>query len=65
MYRTTAPITSLAGNGYRIKAHSNVSAAMFTPEQWDALTAEGVIVEVETKTDEPAKPAPKRKAKNA
>ena len=67
MYRTTTTIISLAGSGSRIKAHSVVMPVMFLPEQWDALLAEGAIVEI--KADEPATPAPvkatKRKAKNA
>ena len=52
MYQTTMPITSLAGNGSRIRAHSNVNEAMFPPDQWAALLAEGAVIEL-------AKPEPK------
>ena len=52
MYQTTMPITSLAGNGSRIGAHSNVTEAMFSPDQWAALLAEGAVIEL-------AKPEPK------
>ena len=54
MYQTTMPIVTLAGNGARIRAYSNVTEAMFPPDQWAALLAEGAVVELD-----PAKPEPK------
>ena len=67
MYKTTAPIISLAGNGTRIKAHSVVTEAMFPADQWDALLQEGAVTLQETPQPEPEQPAPKRKVvkKNA
>ena len=60
MYQTTMPIVSLAGNGARIRAHSNVTEAMFPPEQWAALLAEGAVIELAQPKPEPATKATKR-----
>lgn len=67
MYKTTVMITSLAGNGSRIKAHSVVTEAMFSGDQWDALLQEGAVTLQDIAKPEPEQPAPaKRKTvKNA
>jgi hypothetical protein len=58
MYQTTKPIVTLAGNGARIRAYSNVTEAMFPPDQWAALLAEGAVVEL-TQPDPEPQPATK------
>lgn len=51
MYKTTMPITSLAGNGLQIRAHSAVTETMFPADQWAALLAEGAVVENKPATE--------------
>ena len=59
-HQTTMPITSLAGNGSRIKARANVTEAMFPPDQWAALLAEGAVIELDPATPKP-EPEPVKK----
>jgi len=60
MYQTTKPIVSLAGNGLRIRAYSNVAEAMFPPDQWAALLAEGAVIELPEDAPKPATKTTKR-----